>query len=334
MIQRAKKQLPDSDIKHFHEQGYLVVEDIFTEDDFAPVKAEITENIDRLAKESIAAGTLSRDFAEQDFEHRLARISAEDPTIPSKLWNGIAMGSFFNLIRTPRLLDIAEQFCGPELIASSVYRLRPKVPSHKQSPVPWHQDSGYFEPYCDKSLVLTVWLPLVDATVDNGCLWVKPRGHLQGNVVGHRQREGQPYLEIPQEELDKTGEAEPVPAPVPKYGALLLTNLTPHASFENKTDMVRWSMDLRYQSADLPTNADITRLPGEQVGSEGGEVPIACYPPEADFLVRSQKRPDQVCPDAETFLKLRTEHVAKPVRNRFQGYWDGLPADEQKQETQ
>ena len=52
-------------------------------------------------------------------------------------------------------------------------------------------------------------------------------------------------------------------APVPKGGVLLLTNRTPHASFENKTDIVRWSMDLRYQSAALPTNAQITRLPGE-----------------------------------------------------------------------
>jgi len=326
MIQSAQKRLSEAEITQFHQEGYLMVEDIFTEADFAPVMAELTENIDRLARQAVEAGSLSRDYAEEDFEHRLAKISAEDPSIPSQLWNGVAMGSFFDLIRTPRLLDIVEQFCGPEIIASSVYRLRPKVPSHKQSPVPWHQDSGYFEPYCDKSLVLTVWLPLVDATVDNGCLWVKPRGHLQGNVVGHHQRADQPYLEIPAEELARCGEAEPVPVEVPKFGALFLTNLTPHASFENNTDRVRWSMDLRYQSADLPTNADITRLPGERVGDESGDVPIACYPPEPDFLVRSKKRPDELCPDAETFLKLRREHVARPVTNRFNGYWEGLDA--------
>jgi len=319
MIRSATNLLPESQIKQFHEQGYLVVEDIFTEADFAPVIAEINQNMDRLAKESIAEGKLSRDYAEQDFEHRLAKISAEDPELPKQLWNGVPMGAFFDLIRTPNLLDIVEQFCGPEIIASSVYRLRPKVPSHNMSAVPWHQDSGYFEPYCDKSLVLTVWLPLVDATVENGCLWVKPRGHLKGNVVTHRQSPDQPYLEIEPHHLEDAGGDEPVPAPVPKYGALLLTNLTPHASFDNNTDGVRWSMDLRYQSADLPTNAGITRLPGEQVGSEGGDVPVACYPPEADFLVRSGKRPEEVCPSAEAFLKLRTEHVARPVSNRFKG---------------
>ena len=50
-----------------------------------------------------------------------------------------------------------------------------------------------------------------------------------------------------------------------KRAALLMTNRTPHGSYENTTDVVRWSMDLRYQSAALPTNASITRLDGESV---------------------------------------------------------------------
>src|SRR5690348_10430881 len=76
-----------------------------------------------------------------------------------------------------KLLDVAEQLCGPELITSSVYRLRPKVPTRAWSPVPRHQDSGYFEPYCDLGLILTVWLPLVDAAEERGCLWVMLRAH-------------------------------------------------------------------------------------------------------------------------------------------------------------
>ena len=57
------------------------------------------------------------------------------------------------------------------------------------------------------------------------------------------------------------------------------------------SDIVRWSMDLRYQSARLPTNARITRLPEEAVPAPEDGVPPACYPPEADFLVRSRQRP-------------------------------------------
>ena len=40
---------------------------------------------------------------------------------------------------------------------------------------------------------------------------------------------------------------------------LFMTNLTPHASFENNTDIVRWSVDLRYQDAEIPNN--MTKTP-------------------------------------------------------------------------
>ena len=165
----------------------------------------------------------------------------------------------FELITNPRLLDVAESLCGEELVASSVYRLRPKIPNYNYGAVPWHQDSAYFEPYCDKSLVLTVWIPLVDANAENGCLWVIPRVHT-GKIAPHRPAEGKAYLEILEQDLPP---GDRICCPVPKGGALLLTNRTPHGSYENTTDIVRWSLDLRYQSASLPTNAKISRLPGE-----------------------------------------------------------------------
>ena len=69
---------------------------------------------------------------------------------------------------------------------------------------------------------------------------------------------------------------------------LLLTNKVMHGSFKNTTDGVRWSMDLRYQSAQLPTNANIERLENEIHTKSYSNAPAACYPPEADFLVRSK----------------------------------------------
>ena len=50
--------------------------------------------------------------------------------------------------------------------------------------MPWHQDSGYFEPYCDLGLILTIWLPLVDVDEDNGCPWIAPGLH-RGGTLDH-----------------------------------------------------------------------------------------------------------------------------------------------------
>lgn len=316
-IQGHDRPLSAEQIARFYREGYLVVDNLLSNDVLQVVIDEVAAEIDVRAAGLVESGELLDSFENLDFEHRLARISAQTDKVARAIWDASLSGpAFFHLITNPRLLDLAEQLCGEELIASSVYRLRPKVPGHPMSAVPWHQDSGYFEPYCDKALFLTVWLPLVDANAENGCLWVLPRQHRGGVLYHERQTDGHPYLKIPKALLP-TGEATCVP--VKKGGALLMTNITPHASFENSTDNVRWSMDLRYQSASLPTNAAITRLPGDSTPSQEHGVPVACYPPEADFLVRSKARPTEVVRTPEKFHEIRKEHIPMPLTNRFAG---------------
>jgi ectoine hydroxylase-related dioxygenase (phytanoyl-CoA dioxygenase family) len=304
----------------FIDEGYLVLDNLFDPTHLDPVIAEIQEQVDQLARELYAQGKLPVLYETQDFAHRLACISRHSDVVARAIWNGSLSGpAFFNLICNTNLLDTVEAFTGPEIIASSVYRLRPKIPHYNYGAVPWHQDSGYFEPFCDNGLVLTIWIPLVDTYADNGCLWVIPRAH-QGKVLPHHKDADAGYLVIDEENLPT--EHKPVCCPVPKGGALLLHNRTPHVSFENKTDGVRWSMDLRYQSAALPTNAPISRLADELLphGSDVSDpdyIPPACYPPEADFLVRSCQRPEQVLTIASAFSQLRREHMYRPVTARW-----------------
>ncbi len=316
--------LTDSQVRHFHREGYLVVEGVFPDGDLQPVVDEIDREVNRRAAMLIAEGALNCTYADAGFERQLALISRETDALALSIWNGILSGpGIFHILSHPRLLDIAEDFCGPEIIVSSVYRLRPKIPRYGYGAVPWHQDSGYLEPYCDDALVVTVWVPLVDANEANGCLWVIPGSHVQP-LAKHRLHESGKYLEIPKEDLPQ---GEPVVCPVPKGGILLLTNRTVHGSFENTTERVRWSMDLRYQSATLPTNAPITRLDGEDVGSVSTGVPAACYPPEADFLVRSLKRPDEVIRTADAFDALRRNHRPAEVTNRWGVQWAAPKVD-------
>jgi phytanoyl-CoA hydroxylase len=309
-------KLTPEQIAEFHREGYLVVEDLFAADDLQPVIDEINDEIDRRARELVAAGELSRLYAEEGFETRLTRITAETEKLYWSINSGQLSGpAIFRLLTNPKLLDLVESLLGPEIIASSVYRLRPKIPGHAHGVVPWHQDSGYFEPYCDQALVLTVWIPLVDATPERGCLQVIPRVH-QGPVVRHYRPGDIRYLEIAPADLPP---GEVVTVPVRKGGALLLTNRTPHRSIENVTDTIRWSMDLRYQGADLPTNfrkADGTLWREPQEGE-----PIACYPPEADFLVRSQRRPQDVVREWSRFNELRSRHMRLPVTDRWGANW-------------
>jgi phytanoyl-CoA hydroxylase len=309
----------------FFEKGYLVMENILDEADLQPVIEEINDEIDIRARKLQESGKLSNLHEDKPFETRLAGISQETAKLAVSIWGGILHGpAIFHLITNSKLLDVAESFCGEEVIASSVYRLRPKIPNFGYGEVPAHQDSGYFEPFCDDDLVLTMWIPLVDTYPENGCLWVIPGSH-KGEVVDHIMHESGKYLAI---EDDLMPKEDLVFCPVPKGGILLLTNKTIHGSEKNKTDVVRWSMDLRYQSATLPTNADITRLENEVTENIEAGVPSACYPPDPDFLVRSKVRNNEVITTPADFMKLRETYTGKTVTNRYGVYWKEMQIDE------
>jgi hypothetical protein len=220
------------------------------------------------------------------------------------------------LLTNPTLLDLVESLVGLEVIASSAYRLRPKIPGY--GAFPWHQDSGFFEPYCDRSLILTVWLPLVDATPDRGCMQVMPRVH-RGDVYRHRWVPMQEPWRTDARTLtidpDSLPQSEVVTVPVRKGGVLLFTNRTPHRSIDNVSDVVRWSADLRYQTAALPSN--YLTAEGRPFHDDGDGEPVACYPPEADFLVRSRLRPQDVVTDWVRFNEIRTRHAHVPVTTRW-----------------
>ena len=85
---------------------------------------------------------------------------------------------------------MAESLCGPELIASSVYRLRPKLPSFGGGEVPWHQDAQYW-PLAPKASV-TMWIAFYDSDESNGAMQVVAGSH-RGKEYVHHQVEGEQY---------------------------------------------------------------------------------------------------------------------------------------------
>jgi len=317
---KTKIQLSKAQKDHYLNEGYLILENVLDHGILDEVRDELSNEIDKRARLLHEKGELKKLYEDEGFETRLAKISSETPKLAVSIWNGVLNGpAIFNLITSEGLLDIAENFCGKEIIASSVYRVRPKIPNFGYGEVPWHQDSSYFEPFCDESLIVIAWVPLVDANKENGCLYVIPKSH-KGNVLQHGLHQSGKYLEITEE----IPEDMKVACEIPKGGVLLLTNKVIHGSFRNSTDKVRWSMDLRYQNAKYPTNAKISRLQDELTENTEAGVPAACYPPEADFLVRSEKRPNQVIKTSEEFHKLRENHVIKPVTNRFGVQWKAM----------
>ncbi len=99
----------------------------------------------------------------------------------------------------------------------------------------------------DPHAIVTVWVPLVDATPANGCLQVISGVHRRRRVYWSGG------FGVSDEHLPA---GEVVTLPMGAGDVLLMDKLIPHRSTENRTDGIRWSLDLRYQRAGTPTGRD------------------------------------------------------------------------------
>jgi len=146
------------------------------------------------------------------------------------------------LARDRRLLDLVEAFIGPGV---SVYFSQIFFkPPEGGGPKPAHQDNFYFGP-ADPEGVITAWIALDDASLENGCLYFGD-GTNQGPVYAHFAPEAEPFnLQIPPDILAR----QPmVPAPVRKGGVSFHHGNTFHCSGSNNSSKWRRACALHFVS--------------------------------------------------------------------------------------
>jgi hypothetical protein len=278
--------LSKTQIDAFHHEGVIVVEDVLDPDLLARIRAEYADLLDWLYARWHAEGRVppGKDldfwqkllvsykagcdwFQPMDISLPGDRITADTP-----FHIGPAV---FAMMTHPRLLDMVECLIGPELTSNPIQHVRIKPPADRLgedevrahiTATDWHQDRAVAHESGDRTDMVTVWLAITDATLDNGCLQAIP---------------GTPAM-LPHCPKVQTaiadGFVDPAQAralPVRAGGAVLFHPLTPHASRANRTDGFRWSFDLRYNVTGQPTGR-------------------AHFP---SFVARSRQAPDSVLTD-------------------------------------
>ena len=192
-------------VGQYDEQGYLVLPGLLSEQDLAPARGAMMEKVDQVAHALFEAGLIGDLLADEPFETRLATLfeslSGEDfVAFTGQSWRDRLPG-YFQLLSNTKVLDVVESLIGPEIFANPVYNVRPKVPRVAAGEVPWHQDKSYW-PGAMSNPVITVWIALVDATIENGCLRIIPR--TQSEAVGGFHFEtysGTAYRELDDEQV-------------------------------------------------------------------------------------------------------------------------------------
>ncbi|WP_299301433.1 phytanoyl-CoA dioxygenase family protein [uncultured Litoreibacter sp.] len=250
--------LTNDQIARFNRDGYLVVEDVLT-DKLPALKAEYAALLDRLCAEwgiegdsfeekLIAAYRAGHDWHQpMDISLPGDRIYADTP-----FHIGPAV---FDFMTAPALLDVVESLIGPELVSNPIQHVRMKPPAvdlHRDevrahiTATDWHQDRAVGLEEADETDMITCWVAVTDATVENGCLQVQPFNGPQ-EILPHCPKQ---QTAIADAFINEEGA---VPLPVKAGGMVLFHPLVPHSSLVNTTDGIRWSFDLRFNKSGQPT---------------------------------------------------------------------------------
>lgn len=270
--------------------GFVVARSLLSPaKDLQPVMDEYAQVLDRVAQRLHHNGGISSTFANLPFLQR-GVIEAQPFDISlltpeTEFHFGLAV---LALLTSDRLLDGVESLIGPEITSNPAQHVRIKPPEHllrKNPPLSlsrtgWHQDNGVVDPVANDTNMLTVWLPLTEATERNGCLTVVPGSYHEG-LVAHcpTMQNGVKVSNLPPAIIEKQ---QVQPLPMVPGDVLFMHRRCMHASLSNHSDNVRWSFDIRYN----PT--------GQSTGRES--LP--------SFIARSRENPASELRDPNTWYQM------------------------------
>ncbi|MEL6467325.1 MAG: phytanoyl-CoA dioxygenase family protein [Pseudomonadota bacterium] len=260
--------LTRAQVDQFNRQGYLVLEDVIPASVIAAVRREYGDLLDRLyagwqAEGRVPAGPdldfwgkLRASYAAgcDWFQPMDISLPGGEITADCPMHFGPAI---FDLVVEKRLLDAVEALIGSEITSNPIQhvRIKPPAPELPENEVrahitstDWHQDRGVGHQEADRTDMVTAWVAVTDATVENGCLQVVPG--IEGGLLPHCP---QVQTAIAPGQLDVS---KAVPLPVRSGGVVLFHPLVPHASLPNLSEGFRWSFDLRFNVTGQPTGRD------------------------------------------------------------------------------
>lgn len=260
-------------MQSFKENGYLVIENFTSEREIASLRTRAMELIDGFDPEDensifhsfFNGGKKEKDdyildsadkihfFLEEkalDSNGKLIRPKSESIC---KIGHAIhdLDDVFDNFSRSSKIKELATAlgFRSP-LLAQSMYFF--KNP-HIAGEIGLHQDASFI--YTSPSSVVGFWFALEDATVENSCLWVLPKGHkeeLRSTFV--RTNEGCSFVHHDRPAFNSK---DFMPLEVKKGSLIVLHGNLPHYSTENHSSKSRHAYTLHLIEGDysyLPGN--------------------------------------------------------------------------------
>lgn len=166
-------KLTPEQIEFFHREGYLALPAITTPEEVA----QLCGIYDHLFE--IKAGRDQGDHLDLTSHDD---DETQEPTLPQIMNPSKYAPALKDTQLHANAEAIAKQLFGEQTVFRFDHAIR--KPAHTGSATPWHQDEAYSSPINDYNEV-SIWIPLQEATRQNGCMWFVPGSHRSGIFPHH-----------------------------------------------------------------------------------------------------------------------------------------------------
>lgn len=218
----------ETELKQYREQGFLAIEKLLTAEQAQEAVDVLMKLVFEDAKGAKIQYAKPRSELHSREEQELAVRKVHDFVPGEEVLTRIA--------HHPALLEIVWRILGEEpVLAQNMALLKPP---HGGGEKPWHQDMAYGPLAYDKPVV-GVWIALDEAALDNGCMHVIPRSHMDGGMPHYAVRDWQICDANIQIERD-------VAVPLPPGGALFFHGMIHHGTPPNDSNKRRRALQLHY----------------------------------------------------------------------------------------
>jgi ectoine hydroxylase-related dioxygenase (phytanoyl-CoA dioxygenase family) len=217
--------------QEFAADGFALVGELLSPDDLVIYR----DVYDRFLSGEIATGDKRSDLGSH-----LPRTGAAE-NITQIMWPSALCPELRELPLHDKALAVARELIGDD--AELDFDMMIHKAAHSATATPWHQDAAYWIDLPDHRAV-SLWVPLDDATLDNGCMWYVKGSHTRP-LRPHRPTSDGKNIETDCSEQEPGATAVPVPAGV----AIAHAGRTLHYSRGNSTAGVRRAYILNYRPA-------------------------------------------------------------------------------------
>ncbi len=264
--------LTQSQLDEFHLRGFVKAGRVLDDADVERLREELSAVLEGRSRNQ---PLLNRNLLEGENEYGKARPYHQEVVQVVNIWE--ASEAFLEHARHPELTAAVARLCNNTDTLRIWHDQIQYKPARNGGPTHWHQDFPLWPILMPGDLV-SAWVALDDALIDNGCMWMVPGSHRWGNVPLKSGDSFAPLFDPALLPEDAKVKAEPVEV---KKGEVAFHHcMTWHGSPANKSERPRRAIAVHYMPGHTiysprrphPVEQHVTVQPGEILS--GAKFPV------------------------------------------------------------